>query len=182
VMSEVRSLRSCSHAVGNLLAGKQTTARRGNSRTIEIELRRTRALDMKVAGGTDRSIAQALGVSPATANKDVRAALAALMDEYSDTADELRALMMRRYERLFLTHWGKASAGDVRSTELCLSILQHERAIHGLDGAIKISGEDGGPLQIELSIAQIAQQAAQVLEAREAEYRLVEGQEEEPSS
>jgi DNA-binding CsgD family transcriptional regulator len=159
------------------LVAKQTTARRGNSRTIEIQLRRVRALDMKVAGGTDRSIAQALGVSPATANKDVKKALAELMAEYSETADELRAMLMRRYERLFLTHWGKATAGDVKATELCLAILQHERAIHGLDGPIKIVGEDGGPLQIELSIAQIAQAAAELQHVEEPEYRFVENEE-----
>jgi hypothetical protein len=121
-----------------------------NGTRVAAQLRRYRVLDMKVAGGTDRSIAEAVGVSPAQVNKDIKRVLAESASTNQRSADELRELMMRRYERLFLTHWQGAIRGDAKSTELCLSILLAIRQINGLDAAIRLAGEDGGPIRVSI--------------------------------
>jgi hypothetical protein len=121
-----------------------------NGARVAAQLRRYRVLDMKVAGGTDRSIAEAVGVSPAQVNKDVKRVLAESATANQRSADDLRELMMRRYERLFLTHWQAAIRGDPKSTELCLNILLAQRQINGLDAAIRLTGEDGGPIRVSI--------------------------------
>ena len=126
---------------------------------LEAQLRRYRVLDMKIAGGTNRSIAEAVGVSATQVNKDIKRVLADSALENQNSADHLRELMMRRYERLFLTHWQGAVRGDSKSTELCLNILLAQRQINGLDAAIKLAGEDGGPLRISIDeLAKVLQQ------------------------
>lgn len=127
-----------------------------NERQIAIQMRRYRALDMKLAGGTERSIAQALGVSNVQIHKDIRHVLGELHDKYSVKAHELRTMLMARYERLLLAHWNGALNGDPKSTDLCLQILQGQRAISGVDAPTRITGEDGGSIRI--SIDELAKQ------------------------
>ena len=128
-----------------------------NERAIAIRMRQYRALDMKLAGGTERSIAQALGVSNVQVHKDIRRVLGELEDSYSPKANKLRTLTMARYERLLLAHWGAALNGDHKSTEICLSILTGQRAISGLDAPTEITGLDGGPVRISIDeLAKIA--------------------------
>jgi hypothetical protein len=121
-----------------------------NGTRVAAQLRRYRVLDMKVAGGTDRSIADAVGVSPAQVNKDIKRVLSESAKSNQRSADDLRELMMRRYERLFLTHWQGAVRGDPKSTELCLHILLAQRQINGLDAAVRLAGEDGGPIKVSI--------------------------------
>jgi hypothetical protein len=121
-----------------------------NGNKVAAQLRRYRVLDMKVAGGTDRGIAEAVGVSPAQVNKDIKRVLSESADANGHSSRELRELMMRRYERLFMTHWLNATRGDAKSTELCLNILLAQRQINGLDSAIKLAGEHGGPLRLSI--------------------------------
>ena len=121
-----------------------------NGNRVAAQLRRYRVLDMKVAGGTDRSIAEAVGVSPAQVNKDIKRVLSESAEANQRSADDLRELMMRRYERLLLTHWQGAIRGDPKSTELCLNILLAVRQINGLDAAIRLAGEDGGPIRVSI--------------------------------
>tara|TARA_R100000808_G_scaffold1997_1_gene8470 strand:+ start:9504 stop:9959 length:456 start_codon:yes stop_codon:yes gene_type:complete len=128
-----------------------------NEREIVRQMRRYKALDMKMAGGTERSIAKALGVSNVQIHKDIRKVLGELADSFSPQADELRTLTMARYERLLLAHWPNALNGDPKATELCLSIINGQRAISGLDAPTQITGADGGPVRISIDeLAKIA--------------------------
>jgi len=121
-----------------------------NGGKVAAQLRRYQVLDMKIAGGTDRSIAEAVGVSASQVNKDIKRVLAESAANNQRSSDELREMMMRRYERLFLTHWQGALRGDPKSTELCLHIMLAQRQINGLDAAIRLAGEDGGPIRVSI--------------------------------
>jgi hypothetical protein len=127
-----------------------------NERQVAIQIRRYKALEMKLAGGTERSIAQVLGVSNVQIHKDIRYILGELNDKYSQKADELRTLLMARYEKLLSAHWPNAMNGDPRATDLCLQILQGQRAISGVDAPTRVTGEDGGSIRI--SIDELAKQ------------------------
>ena len=110
-----------------------------NSKKVEIESRRYQILDLKIAGASDRQIAAQIGVSHRTAGRDVHAILGQLAKEHLEAADDMRALVMARYERLLLTYWAQAigaSQGakpDKEAASLCLRILGNIREVWGLD-------------------------------------------------
>lgn len=108
---------------------------------LEAQTRRNSVLEMRLAGGNFRSIADKLGVSPATVHKDYQMSMAALVDK--DTADQARRVQTERYHRLLLTWWPKATGyrdangtvhpADPKATEIVLRIIHDIRTIHGLD-------------------------------------------------
>ena len=103
-----------------------------NSDRIAADLRRHRALEMKVAGATDRQIAEAEGVSVGLINRDIKKKLSQLDIESGPTADELRALQMERYNKLLMRNWPGALAGEKEPSERVLKIMNHINQICGL--------------------------------------------------
>ena len=110
---------------------KPTTQKQASKRT-EIEVRRHKALELKIAGHSDRDIARILDVDVSTAHRDVKNVLEALAKKYNGGAERIRALLNERYEDLFRAYYGKAMDGDKEATKLVTTILERVAKINGV--------------------------------------------------
>lgn len=108
---------------------------RRTSATVKRAARATRkqeALTMRLAGVSTRTIAARLNVHPSTVYAWVKDAIAAIPQEQ---ADELRALELERLDTLFAAVWRDALAGDTRSVDAALRVMQRRAALLNLDAA-----------------------------------------------
>ena len=110
---------------------KQITQKQ-KSKRVQIELRRYKALELKVKGFSDRAIARELGVGVATAHGDVHKILGQLAEKHVDEAANLRALLNLRYESLFLAYYDQAVSGDTEAAKMVVGILERVAKINGL--------------------------------------------------
>ena len=97
-----------------------------------MELRRYKALELKIKGYSDRAIARELGVGVATAHGDVKKVLEDLAKKNLDEAANLRALLNLRYESLFQTYYESALVGDVESAKMVVGIMDRLAKINGV--------------------------------------------------
>ena len=111
---------------------KQVTQKQ-KSKRVQIELRRFKALDLKVKGYSDRAIARELGVAVATAHGDVRKVLEDLARKHIEEAANLRALLNLRYESLFHTYYEPALTGDIESAKMAVGIMDRLAKINGVN-------------------------------------------------
>ena len=81
------------------------TTQKQASRRAEIAARRYDALQLKIAGYSDREIARRLGVGVSTAHNDVKNVLETLAREHAEEAANLRSLLNIRYETLFHAYY-----------------------------------------------------------------------------
>ena len=102
------------------------------SKRVEIELRRFKALNLKVKGYSDRAIARELGVGVATAHGDVKKVLEDLARKHIEEAANLRALLNLRYESLFHAYYEPAMAGDIDSAKMAVGIMDRLAKINGV--------------------------------------------------
>ena len=102
------------------------------SKRVEIELRRFKALNLKVKGYSDRAIARELGVAVATAHGDVKKVLEDLARKHIEEAANLRALLNLRYESLFLAYYDQAIAGDKEAGKMVVGIMDRVAKINGV--------------------------------------------------
>jgi hypothetical protein len=102
------------------------------SKRVEIELRRFKALNLKVKGYSDRAIARELGVAVATAHGDVKKVLEDLARKHIEEAANLRALLNLRYESLLQTYYEPALAGDIESAKMAVGIMDRLAKINGV--------------------------------------------------
>ena len=110
---------------------KQVTQKQ-KSKRVQIELRRFKALDLKVKGYSDRAIARELGVAVATAHGDVRKVLEDLARKHIEEAANLRALLNLRYESLLQTYYQPALTGDIDSAKMVVGIMERVAKINGV--------------------------------------------------
>ena len=108
------------------------TTQKQKSKRVQIELRRFKALDLKVKGYSDRAIARELGVGVATAHGDVKKVLEDLARKHIEEAANLRALLNLRYESLFHTYYEQALAGDIDSAKMVVGIMDRLAKINGV--------------------------------------------------
>ncbi len=92
--------------LGNQPAGKREA----------MAIRRQRVLQLRVAGSSQRSIAEQLGVGTTTVRKDIMHELGQLATETHEQADKLRVLQHQRLEHVV-----------VKATELLDSENEHTR-------------------------------------------------------
>ena len=110
---------------------KPTTQKQA-SKKAEVAVRRHKALELKIAGHSDRAIARILDVDVSTAHRDVKNVLEALAKKYNGGAERIRALLNERYEDLFRAYYGKAMDGDKEATKLVTTILERVAKINGV--------------------------------------------------
>ena len=110
---------------------KQITQKQ-KSKRVEMELRRYKALELKVKGYSDRAIARELGVGVATAYGDVKKVLEELARKHIDEAANLRALLNLRYESLFLAYYDQAVSGDTEAAKMVVGIMDRVAKINGV--------------------------------------------------
>ena len=102
------------------------------SKRVQIELRRYKALELKVKGFSDRAIARELGVGVATAHGDVKKVLEDLAKKNLDEAANLRALLNLRYESLFLSYYDQAISGNIEAAKMVVGIMERVAKINGV--------------------------------------------------
>ena len=140
-----------------------------------LEARRLKVLQLTVAGGSSRTVAQQLeregygSVSHTTVQKDLKAILGRLADAARGDAENQRALFNERYNRLFLSWWGPALGHpesedrlalppDGQAAGKILSILKAMRELNGLDATVahrlEHTGADGAPLVFTLRLGE----------------------------
>tara|TARA_Y100000310_G_scaffold234080_1_gene237004 strand:+ start:235 stop:762 length:528 start_codon:yes stop_codon:yes gene_type:complete len=103
-----------------------------NGKKIAAGLRRSRVIQLKVAGATEARIAEIEGVSPSQVFKDVKRYLKDLAARDEGAANEVRVLQMERYSRLLTSWWAKAIGGDVEAAGIALRILTRMDVISGI--------------------------------------------------
>ena len=118
----------------NTYPGKRMrpTTQKQASKRAAIAVRRHDALQLKIAGYSDREIARRLGVGVSTAHNDVKNVLETLAREHAEEAANLRALLNIRYEALFHAYYDQAIAGDTEATKIVVGIMERVAKINGV--------------------------------------------------
>ena len=111
-----------------------------NSRKrLSVKDRRKKVAELLLAGSSYREIAHVLSVSLGTIAKDAAAVAAMFDDDTAETAVKYKTLELKRLDRLWLSHWKKALAGDVQATGQLLRIMERRAKLLGLDAPAKIN-------------------------------------------
>ncbi|WP_202638933.1 hypothetical protein [Bailinhaonella thermotolerans] len=114
------------------------------ARQVQIAQRRTRAVQMRLAGVSYAVIADQLGYASAgAANKDVTRALAATMKDQHESSEQLLRLELDRLDRLMAGVWTRACGGDVKSVEAAERLIMRRCALLGLDLIHRNGAGDG---------------------------------------
>ena len=108
------------------------TTQKQASKRAGVAVRRHKALELKIAGHSDRAIARMLDVDVSTAHRDVKNLLEELAKKHLEEAANLRSLLNLRYEELFHAYYDQALAGDVEATKLVVGIMERVAKINGV--------------------------------------------------
>ena len=132
-------------------------------RRIAAVDKQRQALELRKAGATFQSIAQALNY--ATAQGAYCAVEAGLRKTLQEPADGLRRLDSERLDSLLLAIWPQARAGSLDNIEMVLKILTRKARLLGLDAPVReeITGKDGGA--IEIAAITLAQRLQRIIDA-----------------
>ncbi|MBM0203537.1 hypothetical protein JNW90_10725 [Micromonospora sp. STR1s_5] len=96
--------------------------------------RRAKAVALRLSGTHLDVIAEALDYSsPAAVSKDISRAMTAAIKVQSRNAEELRMVELMRLDRVQRGLWPAAIAGDVKSAETVLKIIDKRCRLLGLD-------------------------------------------------
>ncbi len=118
---------------------------------IEIQERWIKALDLRRAGGSYRSIATQLGISHEQARQDITQALTELKAIEGNDAEELRTLELERLDGMTLAFWQKAIKGDLGAAHFVLKVSESRRKLAGIDAPAK--QEQTGTLTLTVDYA-----------------------------
>jgi hypothetical protein len=149
----VEPLKGLQRPVGIKREGKGPGARRGASarpntskrspRAIRIHKRQQQVLDLRLQGYAYEAIAKHVGISKSQAERDVIAAMDAIIRE---PAERVFAMEMRRLDEMLAGHYNAACTGDATATSACLRIMQHRAYLLGWgtkDHVAKLTITDG---------------------------------------
>lgn len=129
---------------------------------VSREARIWRVHALKLAGGTDRQIAETLARDPESpvsvthqqVNHDYHEALRLLEEDYREKATHQRMLANARLERLLAAVWPRAigSPPSIGAVTEARSIIRDQRALFGLDREL---GDPERPFTIDAEVRQI---------------------------
>ncbi len=113
----------------------------------DATLRHAMALKMRLEGQSVDQIAAATGWTLRTTRDFLAASLRKVILE---DAEEIKKMEDRRLDELFNAHYPLALAGEVKSTELCLKIMERRADLRGLDAPkrVETKGEETKRLEI----------------------------------
>ena len=110
---------------------KKNSYSRAKQQIVLAELRRHRMLELRVAGYTEREIADELEVSQTLVHQGIKKELAEQGSSAGEIADEVRRLEMARYTSLVNKWWDKASS-DAEAARIVLKTCSQIDKIHGI--------------------------------------------------
>jgi hypothetical protein len=112
------------------------------SKSAPIKARKAKlqaeALKLRIEGNRFTEIAEALGVSKASASRYVRQALAVKTEEVVARADELRELVAARLDQLWKGLLPTALGGDCKAASTLVAVLARYCKLYGLDAPVKL--------------------------------------------
>jgi predicted DNA-binding protein YlxM (UPF0122 family) len=129
------------------------------------EQRRVEALNYRAAGYDYREIAEALKVSTKTAYYDVQAALEYLRKYERVLAEDVRALMMTRMDKMITYLWPAVERGETYSHAQVLNIMARQAKLLGLDAPVEVDVNIRRPL-VEATQEELLGLARKLQEAR----------------
>ena len=109
-------------------------SRSGYIRTEEQAIIDTEALRYRSLGWTYQRIADEMGVTKAAAYNRCQRALAAIP---SEAVDEYRAIQREQLDNLMATYLPQALAGDHKSAEMVIKLLDRRAKLEGSDAPTK---------------------------------------------
>ncbi len=126
------------------------------AKRVSRQERQHRVFRLKLAGGTDREIAEVLARDPVastevtrtTVNTDWHQALDDLTEAYQGQREQQRMLANARLERLLAAVWPKATQANpvISAVDQARGIIKDQRALFGLDREL---GDPERPLMME---------------------------------
>ncbi len=116
----------------------------------EIELRRNRAIQLRVEGWSYREIAEELKVSVSTAFGDVESVIERNRQEANENAEKARRIALQRIDVAVRGLMPDVRSGNARSAEVMAKLEERRAKLIGLDAPEKreLTGADGGPLAV----------------------------------
>lgn len=146
--------------------------RNSNSKEYDRAERKRNALELRLAGASYRDIAQALGISPATAMQDCKEALA---DIPMQQADEMRTVELSRLDRLQRAVWPKAVKGDLQAVDRAIKIIDRRAKLFGLDAPqqVQITAND---IDLDAAVDKMLRVAEMALEKEKSNHLAEDGQ------
>lgn len=98
------------------------------------QARQIKAVALRLAGLDFQSISDQLGyTNRSVAAQDVDRAISARIEDGTRSIDELREMELLRLDRLQAAAWAKALAGELKSIELVMKIIDRRCKLLGLD-------------------------------------------------
>lgn len=124
------------------------------------QVRRSKAVKMRIAGHSPDDIASELGyVSPAAASADIYEAISKQLTTPDQNVEVLREIECRRMDQMLLALQPGIERGNPRSVEIAIRILERRAKMLGLDSATKVE-----LLTVDAIDAQIAKLTEQMAE------------------
>ena len=120
------------------MPARHRTESRTSPRRLAAADKQRQALELRKAGATFHSIAQALGY--ATAQGALMAVEAGLRKTLQQPADELRRLDLERLDTLLLAVWPQARQASFGAIDMVLKILTRKAKLLGLDIVAPLPG------------------------------------------
>lgn len=111
---------------------------------ILAEQRRTKAVELRLAGLDYRTIGDRLNICHTTALRHVRKTLDGLIDDAREQGAQLLALELARLDQLQAAIWEPALNGDLEAVTAVLKVMNARARLLGLDRqAARTNGNDG---------------------------------------
>lgn len=116
----------------------------------EIEIRRNKAIQLRVEGWSYREIADELKVSVSTAFGDVESVVERNKQEANENSEKARRIALHRIDVAVRGLMPKVKDGDARAAEVMAKLEERRAKLIGLDAPEKreLTGADGGPLAV----------------------------------
>ena len=95
--------------------------------------RRTKVVQLRLAGRTLADIGRELGCSPQRVHAILTQEMQSAQGLRAETAEELLQLELHRLDTLQAAVWDKALAGDLKAVETALRVIDRRVRLRGLD-------------------------------------------------
>ncbi|MEU8276479.1 hypothetical protein ACFYOK_36005 [Microbispora bryophytorum] len=131
----------------------------GVARKVVIAQRRTKAVQLRLAGLSYAAIKEQLGYASAgAASKDVTRALREAARAQQESAEELLQIEIDRLDRVMAGLWPKAIAGDTKAAEVVEKLIYRRSTLLGLDLINRNGIDDGDTVSLLGSLFQQLQE------------------------
>ena len=119
------------------------TTTKHKAQSAEAAERARKALEMRIAGQSMRTIAAELDVAPQTVYKYLDRALEEINEDRRDKALRILRIEDFRLDAALRAVWPKVLDGSARHVEVFIKLSERRCKLHGIDGPIKIDVSEG---------------------------------------